>query len=57
MKQVTITWNWEDIQAERPDWGQQKCADYLDHISRVLTERSIEEGWNIIRDLLTIEEN
>ena len=57
MKQVTITWNWEDIQAERPEWTQEDCEITLDRISRVLTERSIEEGWYIIRDLLSIEEN
>jgi hypothetical protein len=57
MSQVTIVWNWEDVQSLRPDWTQQDCEQYLDQISRVLTERSIEEGWYILRDLLSIEEN
>jgi hypothetical protein len=57
MSQVTIVWNWEDIQSLRPDWTQEDCEATLINIGRKLTERSIEEGWYILRDLLSIEEN
>lgn len=53
---ITITWNWEDVQELRPDWTEQVCQEMLTKIGKVLEERSVEEGWYILRDLLSIEE-
>lgn len=57
MKQVTVTWNWEDISELRPDWTEEACQEMLVKMSKVLQERCIEEGWYIVRDLLSIYEN
>lgn len=53
---VTITWDWSDVQALRLDWTREQCEGKIAKISKVLRERSIEEGWIILQDLLTIEE-
>lgn len=54
--EVMISWNWHDLQALRPKWTQKKCEETLIKISKTLKERSIEEGWDILRDLLSIVE-
>ena len=53
---VVITWGWEDLQSLRPSWTEEKCVETLTKISKTLKDRSIEEGWDILRDLLSIVE-
>ena len=54
MESITITWNWEDIQELKPEWGKELCVAFLENHGRTIIERSIEEGWTIIEDILTI---
>jgi hypothetical protein len=54
--EVVITWEWEDLQSLRPSWTEDKCVETLIKISKTLKERSVEEGWDILRDLLSIVE-
>lgn len=49
---VTITWVPEDIKTLRPKWSLNKCERALEEIAKVLQDRSIEEGWNIIDSIL-----
>lgn len=56
MNKVTITWNWEDVQTLRDDWDKAQCQEALHSISKLLKDRSIEEGWQILEDLIFLNE-
>jgi hypothetical protein len=56
MSELTITWSWEDLESLRPDWSEDKCKESFDKVRKTLHDRSIEEGWDILRDLLSIIE-
>ena len=49
---ATIVWSLEDIKSIRPDWSDEKVSAVAQMISRKLEERSVEEGWEILSDLL-----
>ena len=49
---ATIVWSLEDIKSIRPDWSDEKISAVAQMISRKLEERSVEEGWEILSDLL-----
>lgn len=49
---ATIVWSLEDIKSIRPDWSDEKISAVAQMISRKLEERSVEEGWEILSNLL-----
>ena len=49
---ATIVWSLEDIKSIRPHWSDEKVQTVAAVISRTLEERSVEEGWTILSDLL-----
>ena len=51
---VTISWAVEDIMGIREGWTREQCTAALEDMSRTLKDRSVEEGWTIIEDLITI---
>jgi len=53
---ITISWNWEDIQSIRPDYTQEQCEEMMDKVEKTLIDRSIEEGWDILEDLIAMRE-
>lgn len=56
-KKVHISWAWDDVQHCKPDWSEERCQTALGICSKVLISRSIEEGWQILSDLLSICED
>lgn len=52
--EVVIRWTWEDIQELRPQLSQNECEAALKEIGKILRDRSFEEGWTILHDLLEI---
>jgi len=51
---VYIVWQADDVEALKPEWSKERCQRALSLCSKVLTGRSIEEGWIILGDLLSI---
>ena len=54
---VSITWNVTDIHAARNELDLPSCSDkealvFLNTIHKPLQDRSIETGWDVIKDLL-----
>ena len=54
---VTITWNATDVHVAREELGLPKCSDkeaivFLNTIYKPLQDRSVETGWEVIKDLL-----
>jgi hypothetical protein len=49
---ATIRWSLLDIKSIRPDWSDERVEAVAFLIRRTLEERSIEEGWSILTDLL-----
>ena len=49
---ATIRWSTEDIKSVRPDWTDERVEAVAFLIRRTLEERSIEEGWTILTDLI-----
>ena len=48
-----ITWTANDIQDVAPeDWTEQQCQEWLDQHSKVIVDRSVELGWDVIHDLI-----
>ena len=53
---VSITWRWEDVKEMRSDWTKEQCLEALQSVGRSFKDRSIEEGWQILEDLIFINE-
>lgn len=53
---VSITWRWEDVKEMRSDWTKEQCQEALQSVGRSFKDRSIEEGWQILEDLIFINE-
>lgn len=49
---ATIRWSTQDIKSIRPDWSDERIEAVAFLIRHTLEERSIEEGWSILTDLL-----
>ena len=47
-----ITWSVDDIKSIRPEWSDEECAEAARYVAKVLQDRSTEEGWQILEDLL-----
>ena len=59
---VSIKWSIEDIHSfrensELPKWTDERAERFLASISRVIEDRSIELGWEIIGDTMLEREN
>lgn len=54
---VVITWTAVDVQALHPDWTLEKCEDVLFDISERLETRCIELGWELIEDLIDMQQD
>lgn len=50
--QVVIKWLPEDVHTLREHWSTHQCEHALETISRMLSDRSIEAGWQILESLL-----
>ena len=56
-----ITWSIEDIHSfrensELPKWTDEQADRFLGSISRVIEDRSIELGWEIIGDTMPLKD-
>ena len=49
-----VAWKAADIQTYRPEWSVEQCEDFLAKIERVLEDRMIEVGWDVIENELGI---
>jgi len=49
---VTIKWTAEDVKTLRPKWSDEKCADWLHDNRKVIEDRSIEMGWEVMKDAM-----
>jgi hypothetical protein len=57
MPSCVITWTIEDIHhlresSELPTWTDDQAGSFLESISRLIADRSIELGWEIIADAM-----
>lgn len=50
--EVTIKWVWQDVKELKKDWSKKKCLTALHDVGRHLKDRSIEEGWVILSQLI-----
>jgi hypothetical protein len=55
-KYVTISWCPADVKAIRPTWSDNKCMEMLDIVSSYLEDRSIELGWEVLENLLDMQD-
>jgi len=57
--EVAVKWVGEDIKAIRPDWSADKCDEVMGEIGKLLNDRVIEVGNDVLYYLVTnwIEEN
>jgi hypothetical protein len=56
LKTISIVWSYEDVQALSPNLSDQEALEVFNKISRSLKDRSIEEGWEILKTLLELHE-
>lgn len=54
---VTITWCAEDVKTIHEDWSDEKCIQAIDYAAKTLTSRSIELGWDVLEDLVSMFED
>jgi hypothetical protein len=55
-KYARVTWQYTDIQQYKPDWTKERCEKFLHANEKCIEELTVQAGWDIIRDLLTINE-
>ena len=48
----SIVWTADDLVSIRPEWSESKVKRISDRVGRRLADRSVEEGWQILEDLL-----
>ena len=53
--QAMVVWSWQDVQSIKTDWTQEECEVFMTDYRHDLEDRLVEEGWNIMRDLLSIK--
>lgn len=52
-----VVWVAEDILTLKPDWTEERAAEFLDKIDRKLQDRTVEFGWGVIESFLDYEED
>ena len=51
-----ITWQYSEIASIRPYWPHKIVRHALNHVAKILHDRSTEEGWEILQDVLCRQE-
>lgn len=54
-KVVNVSWCYEDVKTIKPKWSKKRCEKFLDDNKNNITERSIEFGWEVIKQLIQEE--
>lgn len=54
MEKLLIEWSWQDVQALDESLTEAQCKEFLAIYSKRISDRSTEEGWHIIQDLLSM---
>lgn len=49
---INIKWTWKDIKEMRGDWTKDQCLEALHAVGGTFRDRSIEESWQILEDLI-----
>lgn len=52
-----IKWHFEDLRTICPDWTDEQCEQFITKHENIFRQRQIEEGWEILKTLIEIEEN
>ena len=52
IKFAEVAWTPTDVKSLRPSFTDQQCFDAMMKVEKQLRDRSIEEGWTILKDLL-----
>jgi hypothetical protein len=47
-----VAWRAEDVKQLRPRWSPRKCEEWLSNNANRIQSRTIELGWEVMRDLL-----
>ena len=53
---VIIKWTWEDIETLHPSWSKEQCEEALEKVEKTLQDMSIQQGWEVLEDLLGKDE-
>jgi len=48
--------SWKDVQGLKPEWTQEQCEQAFNYMHKKLHERLVEEGWDILKVLLAIND-
>jgi len=49
---ISIKWNWEDVQALHPEWTKEECIDAIEDVESYVYERVKELGNDVLKQLL-----
>lgn len=49
---ASVCWQIGDIQTLRPEWSDERCADFLRSNQRQIQDDMVERGWSSIETLL-----
>jgi len=55
-KFARIAWTASDVKELRPNFTDQQCIEAIENCQKLLRDRSIEEGWIILGDLLDLKD-
>lgn len=50
-----VAWRIGDLQTLRPDWSDEKCAEWLENNAGHIQDRLVELGWDVMKDLLAFD--
>lgn len=50
-KYAAVVWSWEDVQAVRPDWGEERCRQWWEENERYFAEMLTQYGNEILSNI------
>ena len=56
-KYVETSWCPADVKALYEHWSDEKCQDMLFKVANYLEDRLIELGWQVLEDLIAMQED
>lgn len=52
---AVVAWSTADLQALKPDWTTEQCAQWFNQNEKYLQEQLVELGWGLLKGLLGLD--
>jgi hypothetical protein len=53
---LVIRWHAQDVQRLKPEWSLDQCQAFLSNNERIIKDRLIEDGWEVLQSVIQYSE-